>query len=135
VHTSRGAGLGLDGLDTQGTLGHHDRYLAPAVKTARGARAAVRGMPFDEDRKERALLVVSELTTNAIVHGGGVLYLQFSRGDGLLHIEVADPSPTLPGPVKVNMTSGRGLLMVDALARAWGSDPRWWGKVVWAELD
>ena len=39
-------------------------------------------MPFDEDRKERAVLVVSELTTNAIVHAGGVLYLQFSHGDG-----------------------------------------------------
>jgi anti-sigma regulatory factor (Ser/Thr protein kinase) len=92
-------------------------------------------MPFGEDRMERALLVVSELTTNAIVHAGGVLYLQFSHGDGLLHIEVADASATLSRPGKVDPTSGRGLQMVEALARAWGWEPRSWGKVVWAELD
>lgn len=92
-------------------------------------------MALDDDLKERAVLVVSELATNAIVHGGGVLYLQVFRSHGHLRIEVADASPKLPGRVKVNITSGRGLQMVDVLANAWGSEARPWGKVVWAELD
>jgi anti-sigma regulatory factor (Ser/Thr protein kinase) len=91
-------------------------------------------MPLDDALKERAVLVVSELATNAIVHGGGVLYLEIFRSNGRLRVEVADASPKLPGRVKVNVTSGRGLRMVDVLADAWGSEPRPWGKVVWAEL-
>ncbi len=110
------------------------RYYAPGVKSSRDARAAVLALPLADDEKERAVLVVSELTANAIVHAGGVVYLQIFRAGGHLRIEVADASPKPAGPVKVNLTSGRGLQMVEALTTNWGSELRSWGKVVWAEL-
>ncbi len=125
----------LDETDAREAVSDSGSYFAPAVKSARDARAAVLALPLEQDRKERALLVVSELTTNAIVHAGGVLYLQVRHNDGQIRVEVADASARLPGPIKVNLTSGRGLLMVEALAKAWGSEPRSWGKVVWAELE
>lgn len=134
-HTSGDAEMRLDGTDAREAAGESEYYDASAVKTARDARAAVLALPLAEDRKERAVLVVSELATNAFVHAGGVLYLQVRYDDGQVRVEVADASPRLPGPVKVNLTSGRGLLMVDVLAKAWGSEPRSWGKVVWAELE
>ena len=95
---------------------------------------AVLVLPLGADRKERAVLVVSELTTNAFVHAGGVLYLHIFQYDSGIRLEVADASPRRPGPIKANLTSGRGLQMVEALARAWGG-PKPWGKVVWAELN
>jgi two-component sensor histidine kinase len=134
-HTSGDAELRLDKTDAREAVGESECYYAPIVKSVRDARAAVLALPLDEDRKERTVLVVSELTANAIVHAGGALYLQVCHNDGHVRVEVADASPRLPGPVKVNLTSGRGLLMVEALARAWGSEPRSWGKVVWAELE
>jgi two-component sensor histidine kinase len=129
------AELRLEGVAAPEALGVSECYYAPVVKSARDARAAVLALPLEEDRKERAVLVVSELTTNAIVHAGGVRYLQVNRNDGRIRVEVADASPRHPGPVRVKLTSGRGLLMVEALAKAWGSEPRSWGKVVWAELE
>jgi anti-sigma regulatory factor (Ser/Thr protein kinase) len=124
----------LDGTNAHEGIGNSERYFARVVRSAREARAAVLALPVDDDRKEQALLVVSELATNAIVHAGGVLYLQLWHADGHIRIEVADSSAKVPGPVKVYLTSGRGLQMVEALATAWGSEPRPWGKVVWAEL-
>jgi anti-sigma regulatory factor (Ser/Thr protein kinase) len=135
IGASREARSPLGGTDALEGLGSDERYLARVVSTAREARAFVLAMPLNDDLKERAMLVVSELATNAIVHGGGVLYLQFLRRAGCVRVEVADASPKLPGRVKVNLTSGRGLQMVDVLASAWGAELQPWGKVVWAELD
>jgi len=135
VEVSDEAKSQLDGTDAPEGIGNSERYFARVVRSAREARAAVLALPVDDDSKERALLVVSELATNAIVHAGGVLYLQLYHAGGHIRIEVADASPKAPGPVKVYLTSGRGLQMVESLASAWGSEPRPWGKVVWAELD
>lgn len=134
IDASHEARSPLGGTDAPEGLGGNERYFARVVSTAREARAFVLAMPLDDDLKERAVLVVSELATNAIVHAGGVLYLQFFRREGRMRVEVADASPKLPGRVKVNLTSGRGLQMVDVLADAWGSELRPWGKVVWADL-
>jgi two-component sensor histidine kinase len=135
THASGEAALEFDARDTDESARGGDRYYAPVVKSSRDARAAVLVLPLGSDRKERAVLVVSELTTNAIVHAGGVLYLQVFQYDSGVRLEVADASPRRPGPIKVNLTSGRGLQMVEALARAWGWAPKPWGKVVWAELE
>jgi anti-sigma regulatory factor (Ser/Thr protein kinase) len=135
VQASGQAGPTFDATDAQEVARDGERYYAPVVKSARDARAAVLALPLDDEHKERALLVVSELTTNAIVHAGGVLYLQVFYYHGRVRVEVADTSPKPPGPVKVNLTSGRGLQMVEALSKAWGSELRPWGKVVWACLE
>ncbi|WP_406206119.1 ATP-binding protein [Kitasatospora sp. NBC_01560] len=61
-------------------------------------------------------------------------------GRALLRIEVSDcrgdRHPRLPAACGADSQSGRGLVLVDALADRWGSVPRSPGaKTVWAELD
>ncbi len=109
--------------------------ITAAVTTARDARAAVLALPMDDERKERAVLIVSELAANAILHAGGVLSLQVQHDQRRVRVEVADASPVFPGPVKVSTMSGRGLQLIEALAAAWGAESRSWGKIVWAELE
>ncbi|GAA4688902.1 hypothetical protein GCM10023347_50880 [Streptomyces chumphonensis] len=71
-----------------------------------------------------AQLVTSELVTNAILHGaGGSVHFRLARTDAEPCIEVDDGSPGRPrvrnpGP---DDESGRGMLLVDALAHRWGT--------------
>jgi anti-sigma regulatory factor (Ser/Thr protein kinase) len=109
--------------------------MTAAVTSARDARVAVLALPLDEERKERAVLIVSELAANAILHAGGVLSLRVQHDQRRVRLEVADASPVLPGPVKVSTMSGRGLQLIEALAEAWGAERRSGGKIVWAELE
>ncbi|MEU5956964.1 ATP-binding protein [Streptomyces sp. NPDC047525] len=88
-----------------------------------------------------AVLLVSELATNAVCHGH-FLEREFEfevavtvLADGDCFIEVSDESPTSPelrelGPWEEN---GRGLRLLDALSEAWGVWQRGrYGKTVWA---
>lgn len=102
---------------------------------------------------ETAALVVSELTTNALVHAGGVLDppddLNELTGDvasvilGLslresLRIEVWDQSNTPPTHhvAADDAENGRGLELVDLLSKEWGCDIlTTGGKIVWAALE
>jgi hypothetical protein len=54
-----------------------------------------------------------------------------------LRVEVRDddPSPPVRRPRDPLATTGRGLLLVNELASAWGSQPAGRGKVVWFELE
>ncbi|MDG4827483.1 ATP-binding protein [Asanoa sp. WMMD1127] len=84
-----------------------------------------------------ALLVTTELVQNAVVHAGDGGVLVVRRSAAGLRIEVADESrdePTVrpPDPQRVG---GRGLSLVAAVARAWGTlRSGQTGKIVWAEL-
>ena len=81
-------------------------------------------------------LIVSELVTNATQHAGGVRSIAITARDGYIRVEVADPDPTPPSlrSPGTGENSGRGLLLVAALSRAWGVRPEGDGKVVWAEV-
>ncbi len=81
-----------------------------------------------------AQLVVSELVTNAVVHGRGELALRLELAPRLLHIAVRDDGPSLLREVRDPAEGGRGLLIVDRLCAAMGVhiDPP--GKRVWATL-
>ncbi|WP_374207998.1 SpoIIE family protein phosphatase [Streptomyces sp. MUM 203J] len=86
---------------------------------------------------DMALLVVSELVTNAIAHTQGEVRLDLTLAGNRLRIAVNDASPRTP--VKTTSadweaTGGRGLLLVEALSASWGSVPLSGGKQVWAEL-
>ncbi|MEU0300933.1 ATP-binding protein [Streptomyces sp. NPDC006175] len=84
------------------------------------------------------LLCVSELATNALVHGvppGRGFRVQLTWGSAL-RIEVHDSGggqvgPADPGPLA---EYGRGLALVGALADAWGVGERDPGKTVWCEF-
>ncbi|MFD7440569.1 ATP-binding protein [Streptomyces sp. NPDC059909] len=95
-------------------------------------------------RADDVLLCVSELATNALVHGvppGRGFRLHLSL-DGVLRVEVHDSGD---GEVRVpalepvcapdaDAESGRGLLLVGALADKWGVGERSPGKIVWCEF-
>ncbi|GAA0369066.1 SpoIIE family protein phosphatase [Actinoallomurus spadix] len=79
-------------------------------------------------------LLVSELVTNAIVHGAGDLGLRLIRANALL-CEVRDDGYDLPHLRRAETTdeNGRGLQLVSALAEHWGTQRTPTGKVVWFE--
>lgn len=96
---------------------------------------------LDRELTETALLLVSELVTNAIRHGSPPvrLSLHLDREPGSLRVEVTDSSPSPPkvgGTVEPDQTGGRGLLIVQQLAARWGSNvpASRLGKTVWFEL-
>ncbi|WP_067633851.1 ATP-binding protein [Actinomadura latina] len=85
-----------------------------------------------------AQLIVSELVTNALLHGQGPIVVRVVRdeADGLPVLEVEDGGDGLPCVQPENETeiNGRGLLLVAALAKEWGTCllPEG-GKVTWAK--
>jgi len=88
------------------------------------------------DLVDTAILLISELVTNAILHGGEGAVLTLLLTDRTLRVEVQDASPALPvvRSYSETATTGRGMVIVDSLAAAWGSFPVAGGKVVWFEL-
>jgi anti-sigma regulatory factor (Ser/Thr protein kinase) len=85
-----------------------------------------------------AALVVTELLTNAVVHGGLPAVVRLRAWDCWVSVEVQDtatealPKLTSPDPW---VPGGRGLWLVDALSVAWGWRPDVTGKAVWALIS
>lgn len=86
--------------------------------------------------EDTVCLLVSEVVTNSVVHGGTSVRLTLRRdGDGL-RVEVRDGSDSMPLMKRYSdtATTGRGLRILDALASAWGSVAEGSGKLVWFEV-
>jgi CheY-like chemotaxis protein len=85
---------------------------------------------------EDAQLIISELVTNAIRHAGSSATLWLRLTTQTLRITVADEHRASPRPLPFSLTRrhGRGLMVVAALAAAWGVEPHRRGKAIWAEL-
>jgi DNA-binding NarL/FixJ family response regulator len=84
-----------------------------------------------------ALLVVSEMVTNAVTHAASPCELRISVSPVAVRVEVVDRGTGTPDPMppSTTRTGGRGLHLVDALTAAWGVEPQAeGGKTVWAEL-
>lgn len=81
-------------------------------------------------------LLVSELVTNACVHGAEPIYIHLDVANGRVRVEVEDGSSVMPKVKQSDKRStvGRGLMIVEALSRAWGAESTGAGKVVWAEV-
>jgi len=87
--------------------------------------------------RETAVLLVSELVSNAVVHARTDITITIRNDGALLTVEVQDGSDQLPDrhDAAPTATSGRGLAMVDRMAQDWGvrrlpGD----GKVTWFTL-
>jgi serine phosphatase RsbU (regulator of sigma subunit)/anti-sigma regulatory factor (Ser/Thr protein kinase) len=83
-----------------------------------------------------AQLVVSELVTNALLHGGGAATVRVSESPGGVRTEVTDSSrrPPVVAPAGERTLTGRGLHLVAAIAEQWGVELLDDGKVIWADL-
>ncbi|TQS42194.1 ATP-binding protein [Cryptosporangium phraense] len=85
-----------------------------------------------------AELIMSELASNAVQHAGTDLTVAVILRRGLLHLTVADGNPDPPQKPRdfpsVGALTGRGLMLVEEFATAWGHLPIDAGKVVWATL-
>ncbi len=93
---------------------------------------------FGEAWTDDVLLCVSELATNAVLHGvppGRGYRVRLWLGEqGQLRVEVHDSGDGEPGEREPDGESGRGLLIVKALADLWGVGEGEPGKVVWCEF-
>ncbi|WP_133899770.1 SpoIIE family protein phosphatase [Streptomyces sp. KS 21] len=108
-----------------------------------GARRQIRELLHDwadEEQVDSAVLMVSEMVTNVLLHTDGdallVAEAMGELGTRRLRIEVADASDELPHkrhPGEM-ASSGRGVLLMEMLADSWGVDPRGEGKSIWFEM-
>lgn len=88
-----------------------------------------------EELSDSVELLVSEVVTNAVRYAERPVTLRLLRTD-VLRCEVGDDSPQLPRQRRARDTDegGRGLFLVNRLARRWGATRLSTGKVVWFEL-
>ena len=111
----------------------------PATRAApRLGREFVRAALDDwglEPLTDTATLLVSEVVTNAVRYAERPVTLRLLRTD-VLRCEVGDDSPQLPRQRRARDTDegGRGLFLVNRMARRWGATRLSSGKVVWFEL-
>jgi anti-sigma regulatory factor (Ser/Thr protein kinase) len=107
----------------------------PTPESVRAARSFV-ASHVPEGLRDRAVLLVSELASNAVVYAGTNPFEVRIRLAPSRRIEIRDASGVLPAMLDPSFEDarGRGLRIVEALADAWGvcSDEN--GKVVWFEF-
>lgn len=113
-------------------------YLDPRAQTAGQARRLARRALARWDLEEltdSVELLVSEVVTNAVRYAERPITLRLLRTD-TLRCEVGDDVPQLPRLRQARVTDegGRGLYLVNRLARRWGATRLSTGKVVWFEL-
>ncbi|MCX4527373.1 ATP-binding protein [Streptomyces sp. NBC_01551] len=118
--------------------------LYPRSRQTIGSAREFTGVTLDAwgvtSRRYDLLLCVSELATNALLHGvppGRGYRLRLLRFEGVVRVEVHDSGAGRPRIAERDPSAerGRGLLLVAALADRWGVGVRTPGKVVWAEFD
>ncbi|MGH3300999.1 MAG: ATP-binding protein [Streptosporangiaceae bacterium] len=133
---------------SRGVTSRHVRLAAlpSAVPWARRVLAHMLREWQLEHLSDPALLLVSELVTNAVQASARrawrdpgrlqMIALSLEITDTELVTEVWDASPAGPALREADLTGdrGRGLLLVDYLADAWGHRPADGGKVVWCEV-
>lgn len=87
-------------------------------------------------------LVTTEVVTNALIHADSEVELRLREYPDHIRVEVRDSDPHPPVPTAIvadeetnqEAESGRGLLIVDALAGDWGSSPAGRGKTTWFDI-
>lgn len=107
------------------SVGQARRFLATALADAGLSHLA-----------DVAVLLVSELATNALLHARTPMEVALRSDGDAIRIEVSDANPALPRPRRYapTATTGRGLALVVANAHRWGVEPHLAGKSVWFTL-
>jgi anti-sigma regulatory factor (Ser/Thr protein kinase) len=111
---------------------------ARATSPARARRfvAATLGT-WGLDGGDAALLLVSELTTNALLHARTSMTVTLTdSGDGTVLLSVADESATVPRGrhFTTESATGRGLRLVESVSSEWGVERTPSGKTVWCRV-
>jgi anti-sigma regulatory factor (Ser/Thr protein kinase) len=118
------------------TVAGEHRAVAPARHFLRSTLAA---WGLDTDSTETAILCLSELVTNAIIHTNSGCEFRVVLDDSVLTTTVRDSGPATAGPSGASKDPlaihGRGLELVDALATRWGSELDALGTTVWFVLE
>lgn len=115
--------------DRPGDQMEHDQrsvVLPPSLNAPAIARGHLQQLTDQLPREilQAALLAVSEVVTNAVLHGAPDIVLEIQLVPDELRVTVADSDAALP-PSELstpapNRPSGRGLLILDALVSRWG---------------
>lgn len=115
--------------------------LPASPESVGGARRAVSRALGDwqlDHLTDTAMLLVSELATNVLLHARTDFEVRAERRDGRLRVTVLDCSPrqAVRRRYGLDAGTGRGLGIVEALSAAWGSGSAEapWAKGVWFEL-
>jgi anti-sigma regulatory factor (Ser/Thr protein kinase) len=123
-------------LDVAATL-----RLPPVPDASRRARAFIRDFcgaaGLQAELCETAALLVSELVTNAVLHGRTSATVEVHRPADTLRVAVRDDDPNLPAlgeSPALSAENGRGMVIVSHLADRWGVEQTDGGKAVWFEL-
>jgi anti-sigma regulatory factor (Ser/Thr protein kinase) len=99
----------------------------------RFVQTTFRGLAAD-DALDTAVLLTSELVTNAVLHACSIVQVVLTNPRGALRAAVSDTSPHMP-VIKPGSgssgESGRGLQLIDRLAETWGVESGHPGKTVW----
>jgi anti-sigma regulatory factor (Ser/Thr protein kinase) len=130
------AGVRGPPLDAEAQMPHR-------VDSVPAARAfltkLLHGWDISDEVIDEASLLTTELISNAVEHGSGVVDMEIAVHDGLLRVGVHDSSRQLPETgdgTSASLEGGRGIWLVQSIARDWGSDSSGTepGKTVWFEL-
>ena len=108
----------------------------PASVTS--ARHFVRNLLLQAGRPDalidQAELLISELTTSAVLHAHSGFSVRVTSGDAVVRLEVSDTRPSLPAAPDRSGEPKLSLYLLEAMADRWGWDPTPDGKTVWCEL-
>ncbi|MFF2197601.1 ATP-binding protein [Streptomyces sp. NPDC058157] len=132
----------LHGAQRHRGEGVGDRHAPPPPESAAAAREHVRellllvGVSLDGVPAADALLVTSELVTNAIRHGHGLTGFRAAVADGVLRLSVADANPLPPAARtgSVDRPGGYGWPLVQRLTQHVECTTRADGKTITAAL-
>ena len=124
--------------------GHQDHVtllrLPPDPREVRTARRFVQhaceAAHVSDEVCDAAVLLTSEVVTNAFTHGRSEARLSIDVACGVVHVEVGDDNSRHPFEETDDRDAldGRGMRLVEAMARSWGVRDEAIGKIVWFDL-